>query len=208
MNQKLNYETLRENLMKTLEPGTKVLLHCCCGPCASSVIERLGSFFDLTVFYYNPCIMDKEEYLRRKLTLESLVDKINSGNGPYTTLYPVKYLEADYNNEEFLNITKGYETAPEGGERCTICFGQRLKKTKDLATKNGFKYFCSTLTVSPHKDHLLINKIGESLSDDKTKWLPSDFKKNNGYLRSTELSKELGLYRQDYCGCIFSKSST
>jgi len=171
----------------------RLLLHACCAPCSTSVLERIGENFDVTVYYYNPNILPEEEYILRGKQFE-LIPAIASGE--------VKLIIPEYGKNEFLDNVKGLEKEPEGGSRCGVCFRIRLDKTAELAKSEGFEYFGTTLTVSPHKNAPLINAIGEETAEKKgVLWLPSDFKKKNGYLRSIELSKEFGLYRQNYCGC-------
>jgi hypothetical protein len=170
-------------------------LHCCCAPCSSACLERLKDYFDITVLFYNPNIED-EEYNRRKAELIRFVGATKWAN----------ILDCDHEKERYYAATKGLEDEKEGGVRCKICFTLRLSKTAEIAEKNGFDYFTTTLTISPLKDANLLNEIGENLAKGKkVNWLYSDFKKQNGYLKSIKLSKEYSLYRQDYCGCIFSK---
>ena len=164
------------------------------------MLEYLTEHFDVTVLFYNPNIQPREEYDKRLYWLNNVVGRYDGG---------VKTLECGYDGESYDEITKGLENEPEGGARCTECFRLRLRQTARLAAENGFDYFCSTLTVSPHKDSESINEIGLALGAQfGVKWLPSDFKKRGGYGRSTELSKEYGLYRQNYCGCLFSLSQS
>ena len=178
----------------------KLLLQCCCGPCSSYVLEYLTTYFDVTVLYYNPNIQPREEYDKRLFWMRQLAAK-----------YPetVSVMECGYRPEDFLSAARGLENEPEGGKRCTKCFELRLNETARLAKEGNFDYFCSTLTVSPHKDEQRLNEIGFALERELgVKWLPSDFKKREGYKRSNELTKEYGLYRQDYCGCLFSLGSS
>lgn len=171
-----------------------LLLHSCCGPCSSAVIEKLKEYFDITVLYYNPNIYPEDEYLKRKHTQLDLLKILG-----------VKFLDSDYNQKEYFDFVKGLEQEKEGGLRCNKCFLLRLNKTFELAEKLGYNYFCSTLSVSPHKNHEIINKIGEEISQKgNVKFLYNNFKKENGYLNSIMLSKKYNLYRQDYCGCKFS----
>ena len=171
-----------------------IFLHSCCGPCSSAVIEKLKEYFDITVLYYNPNIYPEAEYLKRKQTQLELLKVLN-----------VKFLDSDYNQNEYFEFVKGLEQEKEGGKRCNKCFLLRLTKTLELAEKNGFDYFCSTLSVSPHKNQEILNKIGEAISvNSQVKYLYNNFKKENGYLQSIKLSKKYGLYRQNYCGCKFS----
>ena len=179
----------------------KLLLHSCCGPCSSSCIEFLTAYFDVTILWYNPNIYPLEEYNKRFDTLRELVEKMGLAD-------KVKILEAPYRSEEYYNAVKGLEKEPEGGARCAKCFRLRLMETAEIAKRKGFDYFCSTLTLSRHKDAVLINSLGEDIGKAVgVKWLPSDFKKRNGENRSIELCQMYGLYRQLYCGCEFSLRS-
>ena len=176
-----------------------LLLHSCCAPCGSAVLERLCPHFDVTILYYNPNIQPEEEFQKRLFWQKKLLER--SG-------LPVKLLETPYRGEDFQSAVAGLENEPEGGARCTACFTLRLEETARTAQKLGFEYFCTTLSVSPHKDAARINAIGAALGERySVRWLPSDFKKADGYARSIELSRELGLYRQNYCGCLFSKNN-
>ena len=171
----------------------KLLLHSCCGPCSTVVIERLKENFDLTVFYYNPNIEPKEEYEKRKQEQKKVCQFFN-----------VAFVDCDYDNESWRKFVAGFENEKEGGARCEKCFIYRLKATALYAKENGFNIFASTLSVSPHKNTLVINKVGEALSKEyAVEFLPESFKKKDGYLRSINLSKELNLYRQGYCGCLY-----
>lgn len=173
--------------------GKRLLLHSCCAPCSSSVLEFLMPKIKVTVYYYNPCIMPAEEYEHRLSEQRRLCGILN-----------VPLIEGVYENDRYLSVIKGLEGAPEGGNRCEKCFYMRLKSTALAAKQGGYDYFCTTLTVSPHKNAELINTIGNEVSKEVgIEFLPSDFKKRNGYLRSIQLSKEYGLYRQVYCGCRF-----
>lgn len=183
---------------KDLEPKPKLLLHSCCGPCSSAVIERVVPYFQTTIYYYNPNIEPKSEYELRKQEQIRLIKELAS-------IYPVAYLDCDYDNEIFLAKTCHLANEKEGGARCPICFNLRLTKTAETASKLGFDYFGTTLTVSPHKNSQIINQIGETIADQyPVKFLYSDFKKENGYLRSIELAKKYNLYRQKYCGCHYA----
>lgn len=176
-----------------------LLLHSCCAPCSSYVLEYLSQHFRITVFYYNPNIYPEEEYWKRVEEQKALIGKLPAA-------YPVTFLEGKYEQKRFYEITKGMELLKEGGDRCFQCFRLRLQETGLLAKERGYDYFTTTLSISPMKNAAKLNEIGESLADELgVSYLPSDFKKRNGYKRSTELSKAYGLYRQDYCGCIFSK---
>lgn len=179
------------------EKKPSVLLHCCCAPCSSYCLEYLTKYFKVTVYFYNPNITDKNEYDYRLSELKRFVCEVYSDK--------VEIIEERYEPEEFFRMAKGYEECPERGERCRRCFYQRLESTAVTAKKLGFDYFTTTLSISPYKSAEDINRIGEALQNKlKIDFLPSDFKKNNGYKRSIELSEEHKLYRQNYCGCIFS----
>lgn len=187
-----DYDKLMCQKINSFTQKKKLLLHCCCAPCSSACLERLKEFFDITVLFYNPNICEGE-YERRKAELVRLIQSTGWA----------KIMDCDHDPGEFYSAVRGFEDCPEGGERCRICFELRLKKTAELAEKGNFDYFTTTLTISPLKNAQMINGIGERLGGEM--WLPSDFKKKNGYLRSIELSREFGLYRQNYCGCIFSE---
>jgi len=175
-----------------------LFLHSCCAPCSSYVLEYLSAFFRITVFYYNPNIYPAEEYGKRVEEQKNLIEKLPS-------VYPIKFVEGVYDKERFYEMAKGLEQVPEGGERCFRCYELRLRETARLAAERGFDYFTTTLTIRPLKNAAKLNEIGGLLGEEyQTVWLPSDFKKKNGYKRSIELSKEYNLYRQDYCGCVFS----
>lgn len=197
---KRNYQI---ELEKELSAGEKrrLLLHACCAPCSSYVLEYLTSFFDITVYFYNPNITSREEYVKRFSELRRLVSLM-----PHENL--IEVVDGDYEPERFLELSCGLETLPEGGARCFSCYRLRLEKTAQYfaARRGDFDYFATTLTVSPHKNAEKLNEIGFELADKYSlKWLPSDFKKREGYKRSIELSRLYGLYRQDYCGCEFSR---
>lgn len=182
----------------------KLLLHVCCGPCSTTALERLYPEYDVTVFFYNPNIAPQREYILRRDESKRYTQEV------FGTAVP--FVEGDFHPDVFLKAVKGYENEPEGGRRCEICFRLRLEETARFAKENGFTHFCTTLTLSPHKNAVLINRIGEELAlkYDGLTYLPSDFKKRNGFGRSVEISKKHEMYRQDYCGCVFSmrKSST
>ncbi len=176
-----------------------LLLHSCCAPCSSYVLEYLSKYFEITVFYYNPNIYPEEEYGKRVAEQKRFISELPAA-------HPVHFLEGAYEKERFYEMARGLEDVREGGERCFRCYELRLRETAKLAEEKGFDYFTTTLTISPLKNAAKLNEIGERLSSEyQIAWLPSDFKKKNGYKRSTELSKEYGLYRQDYCGCVFSR---
>ena len=175
-----------------------LFLHSCCAPCSSYVLEYLSAFFRITVFYYNPNIYPAEEYEKRVEEQKNLIERLPS-------VYPIEFVEGAYDKERFYEMARGLEQVPEGGERCFLCYELRLRETARLAAERGFDYFTTTLTISPLKNAAKLNEIGGLLGEEyQTVWLPSDFKKKNGYKRSIELSKEYNLYRQDYCGCVFS----
>ena len=195
----MNYDLEMEKQMEKLQPGSSLLLHACCAPCSSAVLERLGHFFQITIFYYNPNITDEEEYQKRIEEIKRLIVEI-------PTKYPIKLIEGEYNPEVFFKMSQGLEQEKERGKRCYKCYYLRLEETAKIAEKLGFDNFCTTLTLSPHKNSTWINEIGEELNEKYSpQYLYSDFKKKNGYQRSLELSKIYDLYRQDYCGCIYSK---
>lgn len=176
-----------------------LLLHSCCAPCSSYTIEYLSDYFKITVLYYNPNISPREEYEKRKAEQIRLINSLPVKN-------KVDFLDCDYDSSEFFDIAKGYENCKEGGERCFRCYELRLRETAKKAKENGFDYFCTTLSISPLKNAQKINEIGLKLQGEYgVSWLPSDFKKREGYKRSIELSREYNLYRQNFCGCVFSK---
>lgn len=192
---------MKETIEKLSQRET-LLLHSCCGPCSSATIERLLPFFNITVLYYNPNILPKEEYEKRKKEQIRFLEILNESNDN-----KIKFLDCDYAPNDFASAIKGLEGLPEGSKRCEACFRLRLEKTAKLAAEKGFSYFTTTLSISPHKDSQVINEIlielGQELSKNNFKTLPllADFKKENGFLRSTQLAKEFDLYRQTYCGC-------
>lgn len=177
----------------------KLVLHCCCAPCSSYVLEYLSVFFAITLFFYNPNITDDAEYEKRRQELVRLVKE-----GAYPGR--IEFVHADYDSGLFFERVRGLEREPECGKRCFVCYELRLRKTAELAVAAGADYFCTTLSISPHKNADKLMEIGEALSREcGIAYLPSDFKKRDGYKRSIELSRQYGLYRQNYCGCVFSK---
>lgn len=194
----MNYNNELMVIIKSLEYKPKLLLHSCCGPCSSYVIDFLKDYFEITILFYNPCIEPVDEYIHRK---EEQIRLINE----YKKDFNIDFIETNYDNKEYRTLIKGLEHLIEGKERCTKCFYQRLIKTKEISEEYNFEFFGTTLTVSPHKNSKLINEIGLEIAD-KSKFLVSDFKKNEGYKKSIELSKKYNLYRQEYCGCLFSKN--
>ena len=206
MNQR-NYQKeldkILENVIKSGQQGQKLLLHSCCAPCSSYCLEYLSKYFEITVFYYNPNITLEPEYRHRVEEQKRLLAALNEVGASY----PISVIEGDYEPALFLETVKGLEKEPEGGARCEKCFRLRLSKTAQLAKELGVDYFTTTLTISPLKNAPLLNAIGEGMAKEvDIKWLPTDFKKKNGYKRSVELSAQYDLYRQDYCGCAFSKA--
>ena len=180
-----------------------LLLHSCCGPCSSSVIERLAGEFNITVLYYNPCITDEEEYKKRRVAQIQFIEKFN---GERIDLPDIGFMEGPYEPGAFLELTRGHEEDPEGGQRCSICFRQRLEKAAETAAFMGFDLFGTTLTVSPHKNFEIISAIGRDIAGRYgIGFLDRDFKKQDGFKRSIELSRKYGLYRQNYCGCKYSE---
>ena len=205
MNQR-NYQKELEKVIEEMEREGRVpslFLHSCCAPCSSYVLEYLCPFFHITVFYYNPNISEDAEYRKRVEEQKRLIAAYNrEGKG-----YPIEIVEGDYEPGRFYEMARGYEKCPEGGERCFRCYELRLRETAERAAAGGYDYFTTTLTISPLKNAAKLNEIGERLSGEyQVPWLPSDFKKKNGYKRSVELSAEYDLYRQNYCGCVFSKN--
>ena len=200
---KENYQKILDEMIAGLEEKgevPKLLLHSCCAPCSSYVLEYLSNYFYITVLYYNPNIYPEDEYYHRAAEQKRFIKE-------FPTKYPVTYVEGNFEPERFYEMAKGYENCPEGGERCFHCFDLRLRRTAELAADGGYDYFATTLTISPLKNAAKINEIGQALSGEYgIPWLPSDFKKKNGYKRSIELSAEYELYRQNYCGCAFSKA--
>ena len=181
----------------------KLLLHACCGPCSSACLERLSPDWDITVFYYNPNITDRAEYEARERELASFLSRWQ----PADAQAPVAHLSGSYDVQDYYSCVAGLEQEPEGGERCRSCFALRLAKTAERAKELGFDAFDTTLTISPHKNYRTIAEIGEALAAEYgIDYLAGDYKRQDGYRRSVALSKEYGLYRQDYCGCEFSKA--
>ena len=194
---KRNYQLELDRITASLSGRPRLLLHSCCGPCSSYVLEYLTRYFEVFLSYYNPNIQPREEYDLRLENQLCVLERI-----PGVTLVPCGYDGGAYDE-----AVRGLEDEPEGGARCTECFKLRLDFAAREAKRLGCDYFATTLTVSPHKDAQRINAIGEALAGKYgVKWLPGDFKKRDGYKRSIELSREFGLYRQNYCGCLFSKT--
>ncbi len=195
----MQYQLEQDKIIAELTKTPTLLLHSCCGPCSTYCLEVLAEHFNVTVLWYNPNIQPLEEYNLRLENQRKLLKNLKTKN-------KIDLLEIPYNTDEFLTIAKGLENEKEGGARCTQCFILRLEEAARLSKEKGFEYFTTTLTVSPHKNALLINEIGFDMAKKYgVKFLPGDFKKKNGYKRSIELSKQYDLYRQNYCGCVFSK---
>ena len=198
---KINYQSRLDDLIAGLHGETPTLfLHACCAPCSSYVLEYLSNYFKITLFYYNPNISPAEEYQKRVAEVCRLIAELPVKN-------EVTFQEGRYDPESFFALAKGHEQEPEGGERCFACYALRLREAAQLAKAGGFDYFTTTLSISPYKNAQKLNEIGAAAEEEYgVKYLYSDFKKKNGYARSIELSAEYGLYRQDYCGCVFSKA--
>ena len=195
----MNYEKLMEEQILNSKEGSSLLLHACCAPCSSAVLERLASHFKISIFYYNPNITEEKEYQKRLDELRKFISKLNFK-------YQINISDSRYEPKEFFKIAKGLEKEKEQGKRCYKCYELRLEETAKVAKEKNFDFFATTLTLSPYKKTSWLNEIGENLSEKyQANYLYSDFKKKNGYKRSIELSKEYNLYRQDYCGCIYSK---
>lgn len=201
-NQGKNYAALLEQLLREESiRGKHLLLHSCCAPCSSYVLEYLSDYFTITVFYYNPNITDQEEYELRLAQQQRLAAAMNQN-----ARYPIRVMPGPYEPERFLAFAAGLADCPEGGERCFACYHIRLAAAAKAAVNLGADYFTTTLTISPLKNAEKINEIGRQIADQQgIAFLPSDFKKKNGYRRSVELSEQYGLYRQNYCGCEYSK---
>lgn len=198
---KTNAQKNMDSLIENLDTVPVLLIHACCAPCSSYVIEYLSEFFHINILYYNPNITNPEEYEYRLSEEERLINEL-------PVKYPVKLIKGDYNPEKYLEAVKGLEKEKEGGKRCEVCFELRLREAAEKCKEIGADYFLTTLTISPLKNAEKINEIGERLAEEySVKYLPSDFKKKNGYKRSIELSREYNLYRQNYCGCVFSRNN-
>ncbi len=204
MNQ-VNYQKVLEQTLKEIKQQTdargavpSLLLHSCCAPCSSYVLEYLSQYFLITVFYYNPNIYPEEEYRMRVREQQEFIRR-------FPAPHPIHFVEGEYDTDRFYDMAKGMEQLPEGGERCFRCYELRLREAGTLARAEGFDYFTTTLSISPLKNAGKLNEIGQRIGAEVgVTYLCSDFKKKNGYKRSTELSREYGMYRQDYCGCVYS----
>ena len=197
---KTNYQLELDKVLKNLNGRKpKLLIHSCCAPCSSYVLEYLNVYFDITILYYNPNIYPETEFYKRVAEQEKLVNAMGLSS---------EIINIGYNSNEFYSAVKGLEKEPEGGRRCEKCFYLRLDKTAQIVKERGFDYFTTTLSVSPLKNEQILNQIGKQLSEKyDIPYLYSDFKKKNGYKRTIELSKKYELYRQNYCGCIFSQNA-
>ena len=201
MQQNINYQKELDKVIAAIRPGQvpRLLLHSCCAPCSSYCLEYLSQYFEITDFYYNPNISPEDEYRLRCDELKRMIRSMPFKN-------PVSFKEGPYDPQRFFEMARGMEQVPEGGERCFKCYELRMREAAKLAAQGGYDYFTTTLSISPLKNAAKINEIGEKLSAEYgVKHLPSDFKKKNGYARSLELSREYGLYRQNFCGCVFSR---
>ncbi len=198
----MNYQKELDKLISRHEEKNekpKLFIHSCCAPCSSYVLEYLSKHFLITIFYYNPNIYPEDEYERRRREQVTLIQMMNLSS-------PVQFMEGNYQPKSFFDMAKGLEAEQEGGERCFLCYEMRLREAARLAGEYQFDYFTTTLSISPYKNAAKLNEIGNRLAEEfGIVFLPSDFKKNNGYQRSIQLSREYELYRQDYCGCIYSK---
>lgn len=199
--QKINYQKVLDKLILKLKKEEKVprlLLHSCCAPCSSYVLEYLSQYFEVTVFYYNPNIYPESEYTKRVLEQQKLISEMRFK-------HPVTFIAGNYDSEKFYNMARGLENVKEGGERCFKCYELRLREAAKIAKNGEYDFFTTTLSISPLKNAQKLNEIGMLLAEEYgIEYLLSDFKKKNGYKRSVELSEQYGLYRQDYCGCVFS----
>ncbi|MCM1124673.1 MAG: epoxyqueuosine reductase QueH [Eubacterium sp.] len=209
MNRIRNYQKELDQIIEKLgtdeNHAPRLFLHSCCAPCSSYVLEYLRKYFNITVFYYNPNITEDEEYHKRVVEQKRLIAAYNELAAAESG-YSIEIIEGDYTPERFYEIAKGLEQCPEGGERCFACYALRLRETAKRAKAGEYDYFTTTLSISPLKNAAKLNEIGETLAKEyDIAWLPSDFKKKDGYKRSIELSKEYDLYRQDYCGCVYSR---
>lgn len=202
-----NYQKELDQIIERVSAEDKcaptLFLHSCCAPCSSYVLEYLRRYFQITVFYYNPNITEDEEYRKRVAEQKRLIAAYNEEEAAG---YPIKVIEGDYEPERFSETARGLEQCPEGGERCFACYELRLNETAKRAKSGNYDYFTTTLSISPLKNAAKLNEIGERIGQEyNISWLPSDFKKRDGYKRSIELSRVYDLYRQDYCGCVYSR---
>lgn len=201
MAQNVNYQKELDKIISEISEKNitpTLLLHSCCAPCSSYVLTYLAEYFKITVFYYNPNIYPESEYAYRVNEVKRLIEELPVKN-------KISFIEGEYNPDLFFETVKGLENEKEGGERCFKCYDMRIKEASEIAKKNGFDYYTTTLSISPHKNAEKLNEIGEKYADENTRHLPSDFKKKNGFKESVRLSEKYNLYRQNYCGCVFSK---
>lgn len=209
MTNKINYQLKFNSILKEVEESSTLptlLLHSCCAPCSSYVLSMLVKHFDITVFYYNPNITDEQEYIKRSTEQKNFIELINNGKTEFAPKTKIKFIDAGVNKSQWEQVIKGLEQEKEGGARCYPCYNLRLQETCKLAKELNFNYFGTTLSVSPYKNSAWLNQIGELLQNEYgINYLFADFKKNNGYKLSIEYSYKYGLYRQNYCGCIYSK---
>ncbi|MCH5159607.1 MAG: epoxyqueuosine reductase QueH [Clostridiales bacterium] len=205
-----NYDRAFEKVKGEIDVSSppRLLLHACCAPCSTYCLTQLLQHFDVTLYYANDNITDCDEWSKRLHELYKLVEIVNGGKFVVQPIHPLKLATQDFDNSRFFNVAKGLENEREGGARCKECFVLRLSDTLQFATDNGYDYFGTTLSVSPYKNSQLLNEIGLSLQTTAVKWLPADFKKRDGYKQSIELSQKYGLYRQHYCGCVYSLAET
>ncbi len=201
MDQNVNYQKKLDKLISEISEKNitpTLLLHSCCAPCSSYVLTYLAEYFKITVFYYNPNIYPESEYVYRVNEVKRLIEELPVKN-------KISFIEGEYNPDLFFEAVKGLENENEGGERCFKCYDLRIKEASEIAKREGFDYYTTTLSISPHKNAEKLNEIGEKYADENTRHLPSDFKKKNGFKESVRLSEKYNLYRQNYCGCVFSK---
>lgn len=201
VDQKINYQKKLDKIISEISEKNitpTLLLHSCCAPCSSYVLTYLAEYFKITVFYYNPNIYPESEYNYRVNEVKRLIEELPVKN-------KISFVEGEYDPNLFFETVKGLENEEEGGERCFKCYELRIKEAAEIAKSDGFDYYTTTLSISPHKNAEKLNEIGERYADEKTRHLPSDFKKKNGFKESVRLSEKYNLYRQNYCGCVFSK---
>lgn len=195
----MNYDLKMQEQINDIPEGEKLLFHACCAPCTSGCLEHIANHFKISIFFYNPNITEEVEYNKRLNELKRFVFD-------FKVKYPIEVIDGNYDSKKFFEVSKGLEDEPERGKRCYKCYELRLRETAKVAEKLGINYFTTSLSLSPHKNVTWINEIGEALDKEyNTNFLYCDFKKREGYKKSIELSKEYNLYRQDYCGCIYSK---
>lgn len=201
----INYDNLFQVVRKSArQKHAKLLLHVCCAPCATYCLTQVLDDFDVTLYYANDNITNPEEWQKRRGEVEKLVEIVNVGKFEVAPKFPLKLVVQDFDSARFLDAARGLEQEKEGGARCEKCFLLRLSDAKEFAAKHGFDMFGTTLTVSPYKNAQLLNAVGADLQTENLLWLPSDFKKRDGYNQSVRLSQKYQLYRQHYCGCVFS----